>query len=336
MICVLDVTAGPAQGKRFWIRNEERMEIGRISTADFSVPTDKHMSRHHLILEGGAGCFRIRDVGSANGTYVNDAKVATIELCNGDLVKAGETIFEVSVIHDSTNLDDSKESTSVSSALTSESSGAQKVLAVTHQGPDSTDRSSADSLAQQCSSSAGSSSSVVAGSREGEPWLSLGFQKSGNSQLLKQTANATGNNIPAPASLSEIVHTLAKIHRATILIRTDRLRRFEQQLMDKISESKDAVRRPSKDVAAILGTQAPDLPFLIESLVGRDAMLLFASPNTSSDAMLREVSELLPPSNLELYFSGNPANEVPPVFQDCEWIMLEQSGAEYLQVWLHD
>jgi|GEM_PF-3137838 len=98
MICVLDVTDGPARGRRFWIRANEKLEIGRISTADFSVPTDKHMSRHHLILEGREDGFRIRDAGSVNHTFVNGSKVSSIELCNGDIVKAGETQFEVSII----------------------------------------------------------------------------------------------------------------------------------------------------------------------------------------------------------------------------------------------
>lgn len=121
MICVLDVTAGPARGRRFWIRAQEKLEIGRISTADFSVPLDRHMSRHHLILEGHDTCFRLRDVGSANGTYVNDSKVSTIELCNGDRIKAGETVFEVSVIRDMENAPDQQASLGSATSTSNES-----------------------------------------------------------------------------------------------------------------------------------------------------------------------------------------------------------------------
>ena len=103
MICVFDVTSGPARGKRFWIRPEQTFEIGRISTADFAVPTDVHMSRHHLVLEGTEEAFRLRDVGSANGTFVNNARVRSVELANGDKVRAGETVFKVSLLSDDEN-----------------------------------------------------------------------------------------------------------------------------------------------------------------------------------------------------------------------------------------
>jgi hypothetical protein len=100
MICVFDVIEGPARGKRFWVRPDQLIEIGRISSADFSVPTDQHMSRHHLIIEATADSFRVRDVGSANGTFVNDAKITAVVLCNGDKIRAGITTLEVSFIGD--------------------------------------------------------------------------------------------------------------------------------------------------------------------------------------------------------------------------------------------
>lgn len=103
MICVFDVTAGPARGKRFWIRSDQTFEVGRISTADFAVPSDAHMSRHHIVLEGTHSAFRLRDVGSANGTFVNDARVQSVELADGDEIRAGESVFSVSILQDDEN-----------------------------------------------------------------------------------------------------------------------------------------------------------------------------------------------------------------------------------------
>lgn len=103
MICVLDITAGPERGRRVWIKAEERLEIGRLSTADMAITTDPHMSRRHLVLEGVAQAFRLRDVGSANGTFVNAARVSNVELCHGDRVRAGSTVFEVSLLADDDN-----------------------------------------------------------------------------------------------------------------------------------------------------------------------------------------------------------------------------------------
>ncbi len=100
MICVFDVIDGPARGKRFWLRANQRMAVGRISTADFAVPADAHMSRHHLILEANCEVVRLRDVGSANGTYVNESRINSLELHAGDKIRAGATILELSVLGD--------------------------------------------------------------------------------------------------------------------------------------------------------------------------------------------------------------------------------------------
>ncbi|MCC6511266.1 MAG: FHA domain-containing protein [Pirellulaceae bacterium] len=100
MICVFDVIEGPARGKRFWLRANQRIAVGRISTADFSVPADSHMSRHHLIFEANCEVIRVRDAGSANGTFVNDARINSLELCAGDKIRAGATIIEISVLAD--------------------------------------------------------------------------------------------------------------------------------------------------------------------------------------------------------------------------------------------
>ena len=103
MICVFDVIEGPARGKRFWMRQDQRMEIGRISTADISIPADHHMSRHHMIVEATVESFRVRDVGSANGTFVNNAKISALDLCSGDKIRAGTSTFKVSLISDDTS-----------------------------------------------------------------------------------------------------------------------------------------------------------------------------------------------------------------------------------------
>ncbi len=95
MICILRVIDGPAAGMQCWLKHDQRLTIGRLSTSDFSVPSDSHMSRNHLIVEGLEKAFRLRDVGSSNGTFVNGLPISVVELCNGDHIKAGLSIFEV-------------------------------------------------------------------------------------------------------------------------------------------------------------------------------------------------------------------------------------------------
>lgn len=97
MICLLNVVAGPATGTKRRLTHGQRLTIGRLSNSDFSIAADLHMSRKHLIIEGLADAFRVRDVGSSNGTFVNDFSVSVIELCDGDFIRAGTTVFQVTL-----------------------------------------------------------------------------------------------------------------------------------------------------------------------------------------------------------------------------------------------
>jgi hypothetical protein len=103
MICVLDVLKGPASGRRFWVRQNQCMEIGRHSQADISIPDDTHLSRRHLLLDSTGNAFRVRDVGSSNGTFLNEKKVSVTELHSGDVIRAGLSVFKVSLLDGNAN-----------------------------------------------------------------------------------------------------------------------------------------------------------------------------------------------------------------------------------------
>ncbi len=95
MICVLDILQGPAAGKRIWLRENQCIEVGRTSATDFSIPTDTHLSRRHFLLDSTGDGFRIRDIGSSNGTFLNNAKISVSELRSGDMIRAGLTTMSV-------------------------------------------------------------------------------------------------------------------------------------------------------------------------------------------------------------------------------------------------
>ncbi len=95
MICLLRIVHGPLTGQQRWLRDDQIVSIGRLSTSDFAIPTDMHLSRRHLMIEGLGDNFRLRDVGSSNGTFVNNVKISVTGLCNHDLIRAGESVFEV-------------------------------------------------------------------------------------------------------------------------------------------------------------------------------------------------------------------------------------------------
>jgi len=89
---VLIYPAGPDMGKRFELELDE-MIIGRGADTDLQVDRDSVSRRHAKIVRTGSG-FLVKDLGSTNGTYVNDQPVQEQNLRDGDKVKIGNTIFK--------------------------------------------------------------------------------------------------------------------------------------------------------------------------------------------------------------------------------------------------
>ena len=97
MRVTLRVLAGPYTGRTFTFDQHDTFLIGRSDTAHLSLPQDKFFSRHHCILEiAPPQCF-LRDLGSTNGTFVNNQKVHEAHLKNGDRIQGGATVLEVEV-----------------------------------------------------------------------------------------------------------------------------------------------------------------------------------------------------------------------------------------------
>jgi diguanylate cyclase (GGDEF)-like protein len=72
---------------------EEPCVIGRSSKCDVQVDQES-VSRNHARISRLGDSYTIRDLGSTNGTYVNDELVDEIMLRDGDQLKIGRTIFK--------------------------------------------------------------------------------------------------------------------------------------------------------------------------------------------------------------------------------------------------
>ncbi len=68
--------------------------IGRREGHDLVLP-DARVSRDHAVVELLDGRYRLRDLGSRNGTFVNDEAVSEVDLRDGDRLAIGG--FEVTV-----------------------------------------------------------------------------------------------------------------------------------------------------------------------------------------------------------------------------------------------
>ena len=79
-------------GKRQILGNET-LRIGRERGNSIVLQSDS-VSRRHCRIDRRKAAWFIKDLGSTNGTYVNDELVEEYQLRRGDQVKVGDTIFK--------------------------------------------------------------------------------------------------------------------------------------------------------------------------------------------------------------------------------------------------
>jgi len=83
--------SGPLAGQTFPL-DGEALPVGRHSANRLQLP-DLGVSRQHCVLEPAAGRFRLRDLGSRRGSFVNGLPVQERFLEEGDLVTLGDSLF---------------------------------------------------------------------------------------------------------------------------------------------------------------------------------------------------------------------------------------------------
>jgi len=93
----LVVVAGADIGKRHPLP-ATGLVIGRDPQAAGLVLVDPAVSARHCVVEvdGDTGAFRVSDLGSRNGTFVNGEKVSERSLVEGDKIFVGETVLRFS------------------------------------------------------------------------------------------------------------------------------------------------------------------------------------------------------------------------------------------------
>ena len=86
------VIYGPDLGKKFNLEGPSYI-IGRSSKCDIQIDQESVSRNHAKVINGGKTAI-MRDLGSTNGTYVNDQLIDERVLRDGDFVKIGRTIFK--------------------------------------------------------------------------------------------------------------------------------------------------------------------------------------------------------------------------------------------------
>lgn len=89
----LVVIAGKELGQRIDLDDEDVI-IGRVESCRLYINSDL-VSRHHATIAYIAGRYVLKDEGSTNGTFVNDARITEPRpLDDGDTVKIGRTVLK--------------------------------------------------------------------------------------------------------------------------------------------------------------------------------------------------------------------------------------------------
>ncbi len=89
----LVVIYGPELGRRIPL-GAQRFEIGRSSRSDLSLDQESVSRRHARITRARDGAYVLVDLGSTNGTYVNDEPIGERTLAHGDQIKVGRSILK--------------------------------------------------------------------------------------------------------------------------------------------------------------------------------------------------------------------------------------------------
>jgi serine/threonine-protein kinase len=97
MRVILDVVDGPRRGQSFVFDRHDTFIVGRSRFVHCPMPEDSALSRDHFLIEVNPPRCELRDLGSTNGTYVNDRRVDRVRLNPGDRIAAGQSLFEIRI-----------------------------------------------------------------------------------------------------------------------------------------------------------------------------------------------------------------------------------------------
>jgi len=87
----------PSGAVKTFPMRQDRFVIGRSDGCDLAI-ADSSVSGRHAEISRTDGDIKIRDVGSANGIYLNGERVEEAELFDGDVLRLGQTSIRIDVV----------------------------------------------------------------------------------------------------------------------------------------------------------------------------------------------------------------------------------------------
>jgi pSer/pThr/pTyr-binding forkhead associated (FHA) protein len=77
-------------GRRIIVQPNRATRLGRADDNEVTLIDDRS-SRHHAAITSSNGRFSIRDLGSTNGTFVDEVRITEQQLSDGDVIRVGDT-----------------------------------------------------------------------------------------------------------------------------------------------------------------------------------------------------------------------------------------------------
>lgn len=95
----LEVSTGPEAGRTFEFDRPDSFLVGRSRKAHLRLGSeaDPYVSRAHFLLDIRPPRVLMTDLGSKNGTLVNEERTAHAELADGDEIRVGKTRLKISI-----------------------------------------------------------------------------------------------------------------------------------------------------------------------------------------------------------------------------------------------
>src|SRR4051794_26216886 len=90
----LTIVTGDQAGRNVEVDGSE-LVIGRATDTNVTIHDANVSRRHASITPLGDGTVELRDLGSANGTFVNGERVEAVVLRGGEQLQLGDTVFHV-------------------------------------------------------------------------------------------------------------------------------------------------------------------------------------------------------------------------------------------------
>ena len=88
------VRSGREAGRIVAVNTGQTIALGRLKDCDVAIDDEAASRRHCTISAREADCV-VSDLQSANGTFVNDQRITTVDLTRGDQIRIGSTVIEM-------------------------------------------------------------------------------------------------------------------------------------------------------------------------------------------------------------------------------------------------